>query len=1115
MKITKLALAILTIIISITCLSFFVFAETRDQYQTTQTSEMTADYGKIVKQSFVPSMDGQLTKVRLYMRWNGAYTCAAAMGSTSSYCKVKVSILDDSGSRIGSETQYDASYMSSSFSWKDITMSGVTLTSGTRYWIQVISSYHDSLGGGLRWGKSTSDTYAAGGYKWYDGSLWISNSYDMTFETYMNPPSCMITPGWKCYSSNQRAYQNADCTWTSITTCPSGQTCGGAGVCSTPTANMDITRLYILKNAASESTTFVRGDSAKFTAVNVNRGATGSRTTNFEAYRGTARVASNTYTGTATAGYENHDYMLITIPSDWTDGSYEFRSSITPCSSPSTCSRSMAFTVGGGSTPPTCAERWSCSDTMTVLHNRTDCTSETTRCATGQVCSAGACVTSTPASATFTVDSIKLSNGSGVAKTTFYPGDRVWMHGTVRNVGTAAGAGTYNYYIDKDGANLYNIFYNYSVSAGATYNSASTYTVPVGAAAGIYTYRMRVSPCTPTTATCERSMTFTVGTPPSAIFTLSNARITNTAGTTIASVPQGSAAYLKADTRNSGTASGTDTTTFLIRKDGTVLYQANQSRTLNAGLSYTESRYTTIGPCSSSCEASSMFNVTRTCTVSYICANITHMIYQNTDCSLAWPRACTARQACSGSFCTTCTAAMCGANARCSTTGPGCVCNANYSNVDGSWINGCEVNLLNDTRNCGAVGHACGASETCNSGVCELMSMPEGDYMVMSKGVFTGMAERMMDEHNVNNYFFVNMSETEAEDYLAAVVQHFANCPDDLSEVASHAAEMDELGLHPTDAENALSGVAACLSIVKYTGKLADFIWHNSPAVPIRVMVSPGEAVGDLVVVYKAEEPITTQVPRIVSTTISKYEETLHVAHGFIGLGEILFSVWSGTEMYDGSLLHGIMYAGEKQLEKAEFICEVLDFVNDIYPPTMMSKAVVMRMYPGFRPVTYTELFRAIMRPINASAHGFADGVDTCIHNGEVLECTDNDFHLALLLTNALPFIESFNDTTAPWMTDRVDFHAGVWNTNLIASGWVYSQVLVNTNQRTIVETPPRHFFLIQGFNRAIPYGHDYSFPLNEGERPINATLTTYTVCVLGFEDCRFHDSKTITYGSG
>ncbi len=57
---------------------------------------------------------------------------------------------------------------------------------------------------------------------------------------------------------------------------------------------------------------------------------------------------------------------------------------------------------------------------------------------------------------------------------------------------------------------------------------------------------------------------------------------------------------------------------------------------------------------------------------------------------------------------TTCLAGMCGIGN----------CYAGYANCNNIAVDGCEINLLTDSRNCGMCGKACAAGSSCNAGVC-------------------------------------------------------------------------------------------------------------------------------------------------------------------------------------------------------------------------------------------------------------------------------------------------------------------------------------------------------------------------------------------------------------
>jgi len=108
---------------------------------------------------------------------------------------------------------------------------------------------------------------------------------------------------------------------------------------------------------------------------------------------------------------------------------------------------------------------------------------------------------------------------------------------------------------------------------------------------------------------------------------------------------------------------------------------------------------------SSSCQSYQCVYAYNDITCPYGCAN--------GQCKSCTPN-CTNKQCgddgCGGSC------GSCGTNAICSNGS--CACNSGYGNCDGSWSNGCEVNLTNNSNNCGSCGNSCGANATCNNSIC-------------------------------------------------------------------------------------------------------------------------------------------------------------------------------------------------------------------------------------------------------------------------------------------------------------------------------------------------------------------------------------------------------------
>lgn len=58
----------------------------------------------------------------------------------------------------------------------------------------------------------------------------------------------------------------------------------------------------------------------------------------------------------------------------------------------------------------------------------------------------------------------------------------------------------------------------------------------------------------------------------------------------------------------------------------------------------------------------------------------------------------------------------CGPNQICDQNN--CICKEGFADCDGDPSNGCEIDLMSDSNNCGACNEQCEASETCNGGTC-------------------------------------------------------------------------------------------------------------------------------------------------------------------------------------------------------------------------------------------------------------------------------------------------------------------------------------------------------------------------------------------------------------
>jgi len=71
-----------------------------------------------------------------------------------------------------------------------------------------------------------------------------------------------------------------------------------------------------------------------------------------------------------------------------------------------------------------------------------------------------------------------------------------------------------------------------------------------------------------------------------------------------------------------------------------------------------------------------------------------------------------------GAMCTVC-AVPPNATAACTAGACTSTCSAGFADCDKSAINGCEVNTMTDSANCGMCGKACVAPAVCTAGVCQ------------------------------------------------------------------------------------------------------------------------------------------------------------------------------------------------------------------------------------------------------------------------------------------------------------------------------------------------------------------------------------------------------------
>ncbi|MEW5955897.1 MAG: hypothetical protein AB1626_05190, partial [Candidatus Micrarchaeota archaeon] len=184
-----------------------------------------------------------------------------------------------------------------------------------------------------------------------------------------------------------------------------------------------LTSIRTQDSRGSAKDRFVKGETVYMKATVQNTGTgSGTTTITYQIRRGGSSgtiVCNAADSASPSPGSSSSKTKSCATSSSWATGSYTYEAVISPCSG--TCTRTTSFTLEA------------------------------------------------PAPL-FTVDNAVLADSTCItSKTSFPPGDRMCMRGSVRNVGTAAGTANYTFLLtNSSGATVYTIWYTASIAAGGT-----------------------------------------------------------------------------------------------------------------------------------------------------------------------------------------------------------------------------------------------------------------------------------------------------------------------------------------------------------------------------------------------------------------------------------------------------------------------------------------------------------------------------------------------------------------------------------------------------------------------------------------------------------------------
>ncbi|MBS3166293.1 hypothetical protein J4444_04175 [Candidatus Woesearchaeota archaeon] len=324
-------------------LSSSVLAEQLDQQQTAGGSnfEFFAN-SRLAGQQFIAGMSS-ITRLELNLRLNSGSSFICQQNNNVIGVSIFTNAWSDSMDReVASSNNINLCSLFRSYGtyqWISIPLSqSIPLEIGQKYWIRVYYQGTQNIYSDLNWDRSQLDVNS--NLKSFIGSGYGEN--DFTFKTYGNPITCSV--GWKCQNDLTKAYQAADCSWSSITNCGSGQICS-SGSCVANAPNMNLRSLVTTDNDGIPKNSFNQGEIILYQTDSQNTWKTGTFTPTFNVYKDGALVdGPNANSYDITEGGESLSFWRRQISDSWI-GTYQVEAIVSPCSGSNTCSLSTTFSV--------------------------------------------------------------------------------------------------------------------------------------------------------------------------------------------------------------------------------------------------------------------------------------------------------------------------------------------------------------------------------------------------------------------------------------------------------------------------------------------------------------------------------------------------------------------------------------------------------------------------------------------------------------------------------------------------------------------------------------------------------------------------------------------------
>ena len=785
-------------------------------------------------------------------------------------------------------------------------------------------------------------------------------------------------------------------------------------------------------------------------------------------------------------------YYAYTLPSTWTAGRYEYRATVNPCYTGSTCQLTTYFDI-------------------------------------------------TAASPAFSLDSTatRTEDGSNNAKTVFAQGQTIYMKAKVLNTGTGSGSGTTITFKIKKGTSIMSACTQSQLvtpSAGSSSSSTKSCNTSTSWTTGTYSYEATISPCS---STCTVTKSFELQAPAPS-FTVNRNWLTATDGTTEKTAfTQGERAWLKGTVTNTGTAPGYPNYTFSITNSSGTVYSIYYVSPTTIAIGATGSPATTyntsalapgtysyklrVSPCSTSCEQTKTFTigaaptplpeftitsislpkttfstgepvplhsmvlnngtVAGNVTVNATVRRGTQVMYSqqttvalNAGATLNWNDVASETTTwTNGSYEFAVSISPCAAPR---------TCQASFAFTE-------STNYLNDSNNCGAPLNVCDWTEQCIGGACqsvepvtpeEIYAMsPRPDYLMLTCPEMLTLL-RSMDGEQARQALFPNMTAEEANQARLSVLNNFVDC------------ERMQLTLIKLNYDYPILNT--------FAGQLVKRGKNGHVLIGTRDQL------------YSDERLLFDSTEAGI-----KFDR----AAGVLSLLGMTLSFVQGVQKYDGSWAHGFMCVGEDLIYTGDALAMTADGIAD------WGNQMDLFLFFGKTGVPYRTNFTQIYREylggtidrVNTSAHGFATVVDTCVIAdwNQIRYCAKREAEIIHLATTPLPAITYFD-----FSTDNATpiFDYIIRNENNLGNGRIVTRIEVATNAGThFRETASEITGLLNCaiadcvLHPVIQGTQNYAVAIPEGERLRNATLITFTGCTGSTSDTCMGsiEAQTIYFG--